>query len=84
MACTLQQVVGTGPDGRIRAQDVESFVPSAAGAAPPFAPAPGLSALPPPPPPAPGVTFTDVPLTNIRQVSWPLYLLPRMLRECVL
>ena len=54
---------GTGPDGQIRATDVENFVPSAAVAA--------TSAVeaPPPPPPVPGAAYTDIPLTSMRQVS---------------
>ena len=54
-------VAGTGPDGRIRAQDVENFVPQAAAA-----PAPATAA---PPAPAPGTTYIDIPVTNMRKAS---------------
>ena len=53
-------VQGTGPDGRIRAQDVEGFVPSAAPLGAPAAAAPA---------PIPGTAFTDIPLSGIRKVG---------------
>jgi len=53
-------VKGTGPSGRVVAEDVEKFVP---GAAPPVA-APGRAAAAP----IPGAGYTDIPMTNIRQV----------------
>ena len=52
-------MVGSGPDGSIIASDIEKFVPSAAPAAAPAAPAPPL---------VPGATYTDIPLSNVRQV----------------
>ena len=59
----LQMVTGTGPSGRVVAEDVEKFVP---GAAPPAAAAaPGRAAAAP----IPGAGYTDIPMTNIRQVG---------------
>jgi len=55
----LKQVKGTGPDGRIRAQDITNFVPSAAPSVAPSSP----SALP-----TPGTSYTDIPLSNVRKV----------------
>ena len=52
-------MVGSGPDGSIIASDIEKFVPTAAPAAAPAAPAPPL---------VPGATYTDIPLSNVRQV----------------
>ena len=64
----FQLVTGSGPDGRIRAQDIESFVPPAAAAAEPVS----AAAPPPPPPPqitaVPGAGYVDIPLTSMRQV----------------
>ncbi|KAL8173562.1 UNVERIFIED_CONTAM: hypothetical protein K2H54_007969, partial [Gekko kuhli] len=63
----LLQVKGTGPDGRITKQDIESFVPSkvaparAPAAAAPVA-APAVAAVAPP-----TGAFTDIPITNIRK-----------------
>uniref|UniRef100_A0A8C4QWY4 Acetyltransferase component of pyruvate dehydrogenase complex n=1 Tax=Eptatretus burgeri TaxID=7764 RepID=A0A8C4QWY4_EPTBU len=56
----LQQIKGTGPDGRITKRDVESFVPPVLAAAP----GPVVTA------PAPEVDapFTDIEVTNIRKV----------------
>ena len=59
MSYTFQLVQGTGPDGTIRAQDVEGFSPVAAAPAAPGAP---------PPTPVPGATYTDIPLSNVRKV----------------
>jgi pyruvate dehydrogenase E2 component (dihydrolipoamide acetyltransferase) len=67
----LQQVSGTGPEGRIRAQDVENFVPSAAPAGPAAAAAPAVASAAVPasaPVPVPGATYTDIPLSNVRHV----------------
>ncbi|XP_064597025.1 dihydrolipoyllysine-residue acetyltransferase component of pyruvate dehydrogenase complex-like [Liolophura sinensis] len=47
---------GSGPDGRIRGQDVLNFSP---GAQPVAQQAPS---------PAPGAAYTDIPLSNVRQV----------------
>lgn len=47
-------VSGSGPDGQVRAQDVLSFTPSAAPLAAPA---------------VPGAAFTDIPLSNVRQVG---------------
>ena len=72
---------GSGPDGRIRAVDVQQApvaAPAPVAAAPPPAPAPVAAApapvapAPPPPTPAapaPAGSFVDIPLTNVRQVS---------------
>ncbi|XP_046374636.2 dihydrolipoyllysine-residue acetyltransferase component of pyruvate dehydrogenase complex, mitochondrial-like [Haliotis rufescens] len=49
----LGVVSGSGPDGQVRAQDVLSFTPSAAPLAAPA---------------VPGAAFTDIPLSNVRQV----------------
>ncbi|KAK3594828.1 hypothetical protein CHS0354_002878 [Potamilus streckersoni] len=51
----LSMVAGTGPDGQIRAGDILNFKPPA--------PAPA-----PTPIVTPGATYTDIPLTNMRQV----------------
>ena len=64
----MQQVTGTGPEGRVRAQDVEQFVPPAPGMAPPMG-APAMAAPTPAAPPPPGAVYTDIPLSNIRQVT---------------
>lgn len=69
----LALVKGTGPEGRVTAKDVETFIPSAA------VPAVPPSATPPPPPSGPaaatspaaqpsGAAYTDIPVSNIRQV----------------
>ncbi|XP_072283357.1 dihydrolipoyllysine-residue acetyltransferase component of pyruvate dehydrogenase complex, mitochondrial [Pyxicephalus adspersus] len=65
----INQVKGTGPDGRITKKDIESFVPPKVAAAPAAA-APGLAAAPPSPALAavPTGTFTDIPISNIRKV----------------
>ncbi len=60
----FQMVQGSGPEGRIQAEDVESFVPGAA-------PSPAVSAIRMPTPATPGAAFTDIPLTNIRKVCLP-------------
>ncbi|KAK2115952.1 hypothetical protein P7K49_006578 [Saguinus oedipus] len=60
----LTQVKGTGPDGRITKKDIDSFVP------PKAAPAPA-AVVPPRGPgmaPVPTGVFTDIPISNIRQV----------------
>lgn len=75
----FQLVRGTGPEGRVTAKDVETFVPSAA------VPAVPPSAIPPPPraaaapavAPTPGAAYTDIPLSNIRQVSRSLDIIAR-------
>ena len=59
-----QLISGTGPDGRIRAADVESFDPSKVAA--PAAAAPSMPAAPPP---IPGDGYIDIPLSNMRKVS---------------
>jgi len=74
----LGAVSGTGPDGRIRAVDVQQApvaAPAPVAAAPVSAPAPvaaaPVAAAPPPPvpaAPAPAGHFVDIPLTNVRQV----------------
>ena len=68
--CCVQLVTGTGPQGRIRAQDIEQFTPSAAPVSAPVSPPP--SSIPAAPVPAmapPGAQYTDIPLTNMRQVT---------------
>uniref|UniRef100_A0A2K6LJF3 Acetyltransferase component of pyruvate dehydrogenase complex n=1 Tax=Rhinopithecus bieti TaxID=61621 RepID=A0A2K6LJF3_RHIBE len=60
----LTQVKGTGPDGRITKKDIDSFVPSKAAPAP-------AAVVPPTGPgmaPVPIGVFTDIPISNIRQV----------------
>jgi len=73
----LSGLSGTGPDGRIRAVDVQQAPVAAPVAAappppPPAAAAPVAAAVSPPPPapaaPAPAGSFVDIPLTNVRQV----------------
>lgn len=54
----INQVVGTGPRGRITVEDVEAHQPIAA--------APPVTTAPPPPPP-PGAQFTDIELSNMRK-----------------
>ncbi|KXJ27678.1 dihydrolipoyllysine-residue acetyltransferase component of pyruvate dehydrogenase complex, mitochondrial [Exaiptasia diaphana] len=53
----LASVQGSGPDGRIRGQDIQAAV-----AAPPTMAAPMAAA------PIPGAVYEDIPLTNMRQV----------------
>ncbi|CAH1772921.1 unnamed protein product [Owenia fusiformis] len=55
----LSQVTGTGPEGRIRGQDVQSFTPSAASTP---------SVVVATPPPTAGAGFVDIPLSSMRQV----------------
>ena len=62
-------VRGTGPDARITAEDVETFVvsgpaPAVAAAAVPAAAAPAVAQ-----PGVPGAAYEDIPLTSVRQVS---------------
>lgn len=74
----LAGVTGSGPDGRIRAVDVQQApvaapAPFAAAPAPaPVVAAPAPPAPPPPPPapaaPAPAGIYVDIPLTNVRQI----------------
>lgn len=61
----LKLVKGTGPDGRVRAKDIESFVPPAAAPAP-VAVQPTLPAAPKPAAAA-GDSYIDIPLTNMRK-----------------
>jgi len=61
----LRMVKGTGPDGRIRAQDIESFVPAAAPPTP--APVTAQPAIPSTPQPVSGDSYIDIPLTNMRK-----------------
>jgi len=68
----INQVVGTGPRGRITVEDVESYKPTA-GAPSVAQPAPPTPAFVPPvvtPPPAPSPTasFTDIELSNMRKI----------------
>ncbi len=69
----LALVKGTGPNGRIVKEDVESFTPSAA-AAPAAAPAPAASAPAPAAAPAPapaiegGAPFAEEKLSGVRKV----------------
>ena len=74
---TLQTVQGTGPDGQIRAGDVENFVQTPLAAAPaqtPVAaqpigmPAAASPVAPPAPMAAPGAPYMDIPLSNMRKV----------------
>ena len=60
---TLKLVKGTGPDGRITADDIKAYVP-----APVVAPAVPVTAPPRAAPPTSG-EFVDIPLSNIRQVG---------------
>ena len=57
-----QLVTGSGPDGRVRAVDIESFDPASII---PAAAAPAYAA----PAPIPGDGFTDIPLSNMRKVK---------------
>lgn len=61
----LNAVVGSGPEGRIVAEDIEKFLPSAAPQAgvAPMAAAPAVTLAPPA-----GTAYVDIPLSNIRQV----------------
>ncbi|XP_018421669.1 PREDICTED: dihydrolipoyllysine-residue acetyltransferase component of pyruvate dehydrogenase complex, mitochondrial [Nanorana parkeri] len=65
----VNQVKGTGPDGRITKKDIESFVPPKVAPAPAAA-APAPAAIQPFPAVAavPTGTFTDIPVSNIRKV----------------
>jgi len=80
---SLAGVSGTGPDGRIRAVDVQQAPVTAPAPAPPApappppvaAAAPVVAAASPPPAPAPAPaapapvgSFVDIPLTNVRQI----------------
>ena len=65
-----QMVKGTGPDDRITAKDVETFVvsgPPPVAAA--VAPTPTVAAAAPAPVGIPAASFEDIPLTSVRQVS---------------
>nr|KAG5685216.1 hypothetical protein BaRGS_013995 [Batillaria attramentaria] len=59
----LSQVLGSGPEGQIRAQDVLGFTPAAAAAAPSASPAPPVGGAP-----TPGAAYTDFQISNMRQV----------------
>lgn len=63
----IQLVKGTGPDGRITADDVKAYVPSPAAV--PGAPTPAPAVAAPRPAPSASGDFIDIPLTNIREVS---------------
>ncbi|MBO0948732.1 pyruvate dehydrogenase complex dihydrolipoamide acetyltransferase [Fibrella forsythiae] len=69
----LQQVQGTGPEGRIVKADVESFSPQAAPAAakpapqPQAAPAPAAAPAPQPAAPVPAGEYEDVPVSQMRK-----------------
>lgn len=63
ISCLLQLIKGTGPDGRITGKDVEDYVPSVAP--PPTTSAPSITVASPPA----GAIYTDLPLSNIRQVN---------------
>jgi len=65
-------VKGTGPDDRITGKDVETFVVS--GPPPPAVTA-AAAAVPavPPPPGVPAAAYEDIPLGNIRAVSYAAY-----------
>ncbi|ELU09274.1 hypothetical protein CAPTEDRAFT_46900, partial [Capitella teleta] len=63
----LSQITGSGPDGRIRAEDVEKFVPQATAPAAPAA-APAAAAPAPMATAVPGANYMDIPLTSVRQV----------------
>ena len=73
----MQTVQGTGPDGQVRAGDVENFVQTPLAAAPaqtPVAaqpmgmPAAASPVAPPSPVAAPGAPYMDIPLSNMRKV----------------
>jgi len=68
---SLEGLAGSGPEGRIVAEDVHKAVAAGKAGAKPAAPAAAAptKAAPAPPPPAPGATFTDIPHTNIRRVT---------------
>lgn len=57
----LHAVIGSGPEGRIVAEDIENFVPSAI---PKSMAAPSAAIIPPPA----ATAYVDIPLSNIRQV----------------
>ena len=67
---------GSGPDGVIKAKDVESFVP---GAAPVSGARPTAISAPRTTPPA-GVEYMDIPLTSIRQVGFSVFFLLLILK----
>ena len=57
-------IIGTGPGGRIIADDVREYVPAAAAEAAAPATAPGAAAMAAPAaPPVPGIGYTDYPLS---------------------
>jgi len=70
----LASVPGIGPRGRITVEDVESATPAPASPPPPPPPMPVIqpfqAPLPAAPaiPQAPGMTYTDITLTNMRKV----------------
>ncbi|KAF5826934.1 single hybrid motif-containing protein [Dunaliella salina] len=68
---SLEGLAGSGPEGRIVAEDVHKAVAAGKAGAKPAAPAAptATKAAPAPPPPAPGATFTDIPHNNIRRVT---------------
>lgn len=72
-----QAVGGSGPEGRIRAQDVQAFVESGAPASAPAATAPAPAAA------APGIeAFQDIPLSNMRSVSGHWWLSEQLIWGC--
>ncbi|XP_029656877.1 dihydrolipoyllysine-residue acetyltransferase component of pyruvate dehydrogenase complex, mitochondrial [Octopus sinensis] len=63
----LNAITGTGPEGRIQAEDVEKFIST--GAVPAVATQPvSVPAAATPAVAVPGLEYTDIPLSNIRQV----------------
>ncbi|XP_053702948.1 dihydrolipoyllysine-residue acetyltransferase component of pyruvate dehydrogenase complex, mitochondrial [Synchiropus splendidus] len=65
----LDQISGSGPDGRITRKDVDSFVPPKAAPAAAAAPSPAAGpSAPAAAAAAPAGTFTDIPISNIRKV----------------
>ncbi|KAL1924142.1 uncharacterized protein VTP21DRAFT_7177 [Calcarisporiella thermophila] len=58
---TIDQIKGTGPNGRIVAADVEGFVPEKAATAKPSA----TEFIPSAPA---GIAYTDIPLSNMRKI----------------
>ena len=74
---------GSGPEGRIQADDVKAYVPGSVpvtvSVAPPSAPVTRA----PHSPPAPAVgEFTDIPLTNIRQVFYHIHFAVVCCKHC--